>query len=302
MKVRVDTSNSDKISSQLAYCFEVISSIENSGEIPERVEFDFTSSSWFSPYFIVPFVCYVDRLEQLGCKVSFQSPQMEGVSNYLSTINFPYGLMPDRNFEWSELLGRFREKSFIPILNFPSTRHPESTKARERFLTRVNEILVEQTKLETNVKKGVFYIIAEMTENIIEHADCPRGWAMAQFYRSRNYLDFCIADNGISILGSYLKAGKADFSTYGEAVQAALQGESTKYDGIQRGTGIRSSKSILVNGLEGKFCLISGNAFYANGGGINQLYRIDDFNWQGTILALRIPRMREVKFDIYEHL
>lgn len=299
MKISIDTSNSSKVVTQIAYAFEVMKCVnEERQKGNSNFVFDFSQSSWFSPFFLAPFASFCGELIENGNKVQIISPVQARVKNYLEKVGFPEGLKPDHLHDWKKKLNSFANKNYLPILNFPTARLKESTSSREQFLGLANEILQKQVGLPEGVKSGVFYIISEMTENIVEHAQCERGWAMAQYYPEKGYLDFCISDNGLSILGSYNRHGY-DIANNFVALESALNGKSTKYDGIERGTGLRTSRAILVNGLDGKFCLISGDALFAHSSDIEGYYSLETA-WNGTILALRIPNSLNSEFNIYD--
>lgn len=114
---------------------------------------------------------------------------------------------------------------------------------------------------------------------------------MVQYYPNTLYLDICIIDTGKIILGSYFDNGRDDVKDDTTAIEKALQGISTK--SIERGTGLRSSRAISMDGLEGDLVLYSGHAMYFKKS-INYL----PIRWPGTFVAIRI-KSRVKNFSIY---
>ena len=145
-------------------------------------------------------------------------------------------------------------------------------------------------------------ILQANNRELLERA---RGFLFTQFYPSKGFLDICIADTGVSILGSYQAVGRDDITTHEQALQSALSGDSTK-DDPNRGFGIRTSRKMLVKGLGGNYFLWSGNAFLFGAPGSKEAIKVVPqhlgIEWPGTYLALRIPIQKNVKFQISDYL
>lgn len=99
-----------------------------------------------------------------------------------------------------------------------------------------------------------------MSMNITEHSESDRGYIFAQAYPTKGFLDVCIADRGVSLLGSYEKLPDNEILSDMEAIKAANRGLSSKNlpDAENRGFGIRTSKQMLIHGLGGQYLMISG--------------------------------------------
>ena len=108
---------------------------------------------------------------------------------------------------------------------------------------------------------------------------------MAQFYPSNKYLDICILDNGLTLMGSY-KKHKYNVKNDLEAVSKAHSGLSTKNK--ERGRGIPTSYDMIIKGLKGEFCLMSGNGLILN----NKLIEMP-VSYNGTVIAIRIPSKKK---------
>ena len=105
-------------------------------------------------------------------------------------------------------------------------------------------------------------------------------------------LDLCIADRGVTLLGSYQRLTDNEITTDLEAIRAANRGISSKNlpEAENRGYGIYTTKKMLVEGLGGQYLMISGGNFYINIPGFDSFYSLpDNLRWNGTIIALRIP-------------
>lgn len=136
------------------------------------------------------------------------------------------------------------------------------------------------------------YMIGETIDNITEHSKSDRGFIFAQTYPKKGFLDVCIADRGVTLLGSYSNLLDNEIVTDLEAIKAANRGISSKNlpDAENRGYGIYTSKHMLVDGLGGQYLMMSGGNFYFKRPGFDSFYSLpNNLRWDGTVVALRIP-------------
>lgn len=126
---------------------------------------------------------------------------------------------------------------------------------------------------------------------------------MVQNYPTKNFMDICIVDRGEGILQSYHNNKFNQFKNHEEALREAVNGLSTKnYEG-NRGYGIRTSRNMLVGGLGGSYFMFSGNSFYIWNSEIEQIAALNvEYNWSGTIVALRIPRVANRNFNYINYI
>ena len=218
--------------------------------------------------------------------------EISHISGYLQSIGFNKGLLPDRmrNSEFLAIMERYSRENYIPIVSFPATRNSDDKK--DAILTTVETMICRQSGLTPNVATGVKYMLGEYVDNIIQHANSERGYIFAQSFPQNEYLDICIADNGITLLGSYKTLADNEIETDLEAIQAANRGISTKNlpYAENRGYGIITSKKMLVEGLGGSFIMMSGNALHLYSSDSKKFIEMPKgIGWSGTIIALRIP-------------
>lgn len=214
------------------------------------------------------------------------------LKEYLQKIEFADGMCPDRmrKSEFLAIMERYSQETYIPIVSFPATK--DSDDEKDAILSTIESIITRQLKLTSNVLTGLKYILGESIDNIIQHAQSERGYIFAQSYPQKGFLDICIADNGITLLGSYRTLPNNEIESDLEAIQAANRGISTKNlpNAENRGYGIITSKKMLIEGLNGSFIMLSGNALHL----YNSEYRRfietpTNIRWNGTVVALRIP-------------
>ena len=153
-------------------------------------------------------------------------------------------------------------------------------------------MIIRQLNIQSNVANGLKYMVDETLDNITEHSESDRGYIFAQAYPRKGYLDICIADRGVTLLGSYMSLLDNEIATDLEAIKAANRGLSSKNlpDAENRGFGIKTSKQMLIEGLGGQYLMMSGSCLYIKSSKYDSFYTMPNgIRWNGTIVALRIP-------------
>lgn len=281
IKLKAHIAN-ERISDGLLEAMNAINQINEASD--EKITLDFSDVGFVTPLYILPLVVFLN-----GCSKDIT---ITNVSEYLQTIGFTNGMQPDkmRKSEFLAIIEKYSRKTYIPIVSFPTTR--DSDDEKDAILSTVESIIERQLGLTSNIAIGLKYMLGESIDNIIQHANSERGYIFAQSYPGKGYLDICIADSGITLLGSYQTLPDNEIESDLEAIQAANRGISTKNlpNAENRGYGIITSKKMLIDGLGGTFVMMSGNALHL----YNSLDRRfvetpENIRWNGTIIALRVP-------------
>ena len=274
--------NDDRLLDGLSPVVRIMAQIEASEE--HDIVIDFSHTHFISPVFALSLIVFLS-----GCDKNIS---LRNASNYLDLIGISYGgIKPDqmRHTEFLAILESYASKTYIPIINFAASRNSD---AKEVVSSIVENLIIRQLSIKNNVANGLKYMVDETLDNITEHSQSDRGYIFAQSYPQKGYLDICIADCGISLLGSYEKLPDNEISSDLEAIKAANRGISSKNlpDAENRGFGIKTSKQMLINGLNGQYLMISGNSLYAKSSKLDSFYTMPQgLHWKGTIVALRIP-------------
>jgi anti-sigma regulatory factor (Ser/Thr protein kinase) len=221
-------------------------------------------------------------------------------NSYLDTIHFPTGFDALQSEDWKNTLAQYSQKSYMPICKIPSSL--TNAGIREDLLSTFENILVNKLKLHGQIITVIKYLISEAFDNIVEHANSCSGWIMVQNFPTKGYLDVCIVDNGLGILGSYLRTGTPGIDNDAVAIERAINGQSTKQITETRGYGIDTSRRMLVEGLTGKYFLFSGKSFYVYSNELDQIVYLSNSGWNGTMLALQIPGVAPDGFNYTTYL
>ena len=285
IKLKAHIAN-ERISDGLLEAMNAINQINEASD--EKITLDFSDVGFVTPLYILPLVVFLN-----GCSKDIT---ITNVSEYLQTIGFTNGMQPDkmRKSEFLAIIEKYSRKTYIPIVSFPTTR--DSDDEKDAILSTVESIIERQLGLTSNIAIGLKYMLGESIDNIIQHANSERGYILAQSYPGKGYLDICIADSGITLLGSYQTLPDNEIESDLEAIQAANRGISTKNlpNAENRGYGIITSKKMLVDGLGGTFVMMSGNALHLYNSQDRRFVETpENIRWNGTIIALRVPYMNK---------
>ncbi len=254
------------------------------GSEDDSLQIDFSHTKFISPVFALSLIVYLSRC---GKQYSFTN-----LNEYLSVIGLGNGgIRPDRmrKSEFLATMEGYIHRTYIPIVNFLAKADSDE---KDIISSVVESIIIRQLNIPSNVAIGLKYMIEETLDNITEHSDSDRGFIFAQAYPNKGYLDLCIADRGVSLLGSYQRIPDNEIESDLEAIKAANRGLSSKNlpEAENRGYGIYTSKKMLTEGLGGQYLMLSGDCFYLKTPEFDSFYSLPDgLRWNGTIIAFRIP-------------
>lgn len=298
--IKIKKRISDNFGDSIAELFRVIEMIYDLPQ-EEEVIIDMNDCKFLTPPFLLGLMLIIKKLSQSRFIHLNNKFIDQGFGSYLTTIHFENGLQPELiEGDYDSYLSQFEHKTYIPIINFPATRLGNDTGIRDGFLSTINNLLSIQLLLRGDLKTAIMYLIDEAVNNIVDHSREKRGYIFAQYYKDKLFMDICIADTGITILGTYQEKGVAFITTDKDAIAYAANGKSTKEnpENEGRGYGIPTSKRMLVEGLGGKYFLCSGRAFLIKTRIKEEIIALpSSLQWPGTLVVLRIPVSKTTGFD-----
>ncbi len=272
------------------------------------VTLDFSQCRFLNPIFLLGARLIAQHYQRLGRPIILNTQcHNRFFHEYLQLTHFTEGFQPATLSAeaCNEVLQGYYPKTYLPLTVFPLGLSDEATSIRENLQAAIASHIKTRLSLSGQVYESVSYLITEMVNNINDHSRQQHGYLFTQFYSSKGYIDIGFADIGIGFLGSYQLTGHSTISTHEAAIRAGRLGQSTK-DDPQRGFGFRTSRSLLVDGLGGKYFLFSGDAFLYNDKETPETIRTLKINpliaWPGALVAMRIPMIASQDFNIYTYL
>lgn len=240
---------------------------------------DLSKKQFLSPLELLP----ISSLISEKC-LDYILPENEKCSGYLEYFNFPQGLSSFKTLF----------QSYIPIYKFSASKSGQisftdkSETDKSEILDNLVNICVRKIGSPKGAVNALNLAIEEIIANIADHSDATYGWINAQYYPTQKYLDLCILDRGITIYGRY-KQAKKEIKNDLEALKNALEGKSSKPEMI-RGSGLPTFIRLITGAFKGEIIIISGNAIaHASKSRMPRVQQLT-VRWDGTVVALRIPR------------
>jgi len=179
-------------------------------------------------------------------------------------------------------------KSYSPIENIISRREIESISNHLASIMILNYRYMDNDDLY-DLKDYLRYLFTEIMNNVIDHSGSPvGGYAMAQYYPTKNKIQFAVADRGVGFLHN-VKLKKSNITTEEEAIMLALQKGFTatpaKMYGYERnaGFGLYAMKEILDQ-TGGTFVIISNDTMLRYSKGRSIFKKLTTF-YKGVIVG-----------------
>lgn len=286
---------------RIGFSFNYMIKVMTETEAADVVQWDFADVTFLHPFFLAPLAIYKNtsgkNIECINMSLRIQS--------YLNSICFDRMLhFGQENREDVEaVMQKYTDKTYLPLCSFAMT---DSNK--DIFGSIIKSVLMKQANIGQGGSSSLSYLISELLDNIYEHSQSPNGYVFSQYLEREGVIDLCIADTGITVAGSFERAGLYQEEIDGnetEALKLANEGYSTKNrpEAENRGYGISTSKEMLVVGMRGAFFMLSGGAFHRYENGVNDYIDLRNiFRWQGTVILMRIPVVLPEGFNYIDYL
>lgn len=241
---------------------------------PDIVTLDFGQISHAYPNGMIPIICTADHLRRMGLAVSLVLPSHPVVRSMFISSN------------WAHLLS-------------PTTFPPQNT-AHERYLAArrfqtseqqrqvVNDFLdvvMRNMSVSRDIVSGLEWSINEVTDNVLNHAQCPDGGVVqVTTYPDNNSVAFAVGDSGAGIL-STLRQGIPTLETDEQAIGEAVKAGVTRSADVGQGNGLAGTLSIATSS-GGGFTITSGQGHMSViGGEVEQRQRMPYHSYAGTLVC-----------------
>lgn len=287
----------ERIGSSFNYLFRVIL---NTQRIKcDRVIWDFKECRFLHPFFLAPLAIYKQQCNKIVNCENIPNYLVE----YLELVCFHSPRLINSEEEVKILQQCYLSKTYIPICTV-QVCNQNLDKIQSVF----QKIIEKQSNADSKMRTPLSYFLGELFCNIEQHSQSKKAHIFAQTLSLDGYINLCIADEGITIYGSYLRTNKyleQIGDSEGEALRLAKEGHSTKDlpKSQNRGYGISSTRKMLVEGLGGAFFMFSGRAFYRHDRKKEAVVELpEEYNWNGTIILMKIPTKVDENFNYNKYI
>ncbi len=283
--VKVDLPSSDNPKKQIEGCVEIIEELNNECSKNNEIVLDLSELKWILSCSALLLSSKMVELKNKGYKISIIHPKDINVASYLDKLGFPLG-------------GGKSKSTFMPIHHFFRKEVENSKGIIESEMEEVFKVI--QQNFPKGLINGIFYLLAEMVDNIDQHSKFTQGSVMVQFYNKKGHIDIGILDNGITIPGAYEK-NKIEFENDCDALYKALEGISTKVGETLRGKGLGTSKKLVNEGLKGDFYILSRNGLFWAEHGVKSGSKLLKTPLNGTLVCMRFE-VPQKELNIYPYI
>ncbi|WP_172795766.1 hypothetical protein [Haloferax sp. Q22] len=286
--ISVEHTPADDLVSQLRCVMKTREEVMSSGS--EDIVLDFTGLSWGGPAYYAPLNVLYHDLKKDNKNVDYLPPRNNLVSEYTNQIKFPIGTSdPTEDYE-----------NHIPICRLIDDN---GSSIVQTVTSKIWDLLGDYcSDRDSKEVSAMLYGIQEISDNIDQHAHSKQGSVLVQNYPSKEFIDICIADNGVTIPGSYEKYGM-DFNDDYDALLKSTDGYSTKNstdDYRNRGRGMKYATNISCLEFNGEVALVSRNAAIHRQGDGDYKQILNGQYWPGTIFVARLREPAgEVSYQKY---
>lgn len=225
--------------------------------------------------------------------------QRQSVKQQMDYICFEHFLEIDTE-DTVKGLYSYNDKVYLPICKYS---------AKDDGIQQALQSIIQVQSNAKGIATPLAYILGEIICNVAQHAGCEKVYVSSFYDKSAEIINLCIADTGIGIYSSYIKANKylSEINdNEAEALRIANEGYSTKNlpTAENRGFGISTTRNMVVKGLGGTFSILSGSALQLSTAGKENVFiqLPQNVEWQGTMVFIQLPRQAREDFQYINYL
>ena len=212
------------------------------------VVLDFTSCEAAFPSGMLPLLASIDALRREKFEVSLTLPESERLGRLFLNTNWAHFLDPER----------FENSDAVHDRHLAAQRFRDSDQ-QQQLVNTFMDVVMRNMTLDRSVIAGLEWSINEITDNVLNHADCEEGGIIqVSTFRDSHKVAFGVADSGQGILSS-LREGHPNLQTDAQAIHEAMKVGITRNPENGQGNGIAGALSIATMS-KGSFEITSGLA------------------------------------------
>lgn len=210
-----------------------------------QIVLDFTACT--SGYLdgMIAVIAHVDALRRNGVEIWVDMPSSPRVDRWFRKSNWAHFLQPDRFEPADTVHERLAARRFA------------SSDEQQAVVDDYLDVVMRNMTLERDVIAGLEWSINEITDNVLNHAECSEG-GIAQVQTFTRNVAFVVADAGRGVLAS-LREGHPELRTDDQAIGEAMKAGVTRDPDAGQGNGIAGAMRIAMMS-EGFFEITSGLA------------------------------------------
>lgn len=214
----------------------------------EDLVLDFAACSSAFPNGMLPLLAELDVLRREDIATSVVLPTDDWLRRLFHNTNWAHYLDPSSH-----------EKSDTVHDRHVAAHRFADFAAQQRLVNDFMDIVMRHMRMDRRVISGLEWCVNEITENVLNHADCREGGIVqvSTFSEGRK-VTIGVADSGRGILAS-MREGHSNLRTDRQAIEEAVKSGATRDPQNGQGNGIAGTMGI-AKASKGLFSITSGQA------------------------------------------
>ena len=193
----------------------------------EDVVLDFSKCEAAFPIGMLPLLTSADSLRRAAIDVSVILPEDERLERLFRNTNWAHFLEPTS----------FPKSDIVHDRHLAAERFSDSEQ-QQLLVNTFMDVVMRSMTLDRRVIAGLEWSINEITDNVLNHADCEEGGVIqVSTFRDGERVAFGVADSGRGILSS-LREGHPSLQTDAQAIDEAMKAGITRDPNAGQGNGI----------------------------------------------------------------
>ena len=214
----------------------------------EDVVLDFSTCESAFPIGMIPLLAHADALRREAVDLSVELPEKPELERLFRNTNWAHFLEPSR----------FQQSDAVHDRHLAARRFRDSAQQQE-LVNAFMDVVMRSMTLDRPVIAGLEWSINEITDNVLNHAECEEGGiAQVSTFGEARKVAFGVADSGRGILSS-LSEGHPSLRTDAQAIGEAMKAGITRNPDAGQGNGIAGTLRIATMS-KGAFEITSGLA------------------------------------------
>ena len=197
---------------------------------------------------MIPLLSSADALRRDSIDVSVTLPERPELERLFLNANWAHFLEPTR----------FQKSDTAHDRHLAAERFRDFDQ-QQKLMNAFMDVVMRNMTLDRRVIAGLEWSINEITDNVLNHAECEEGGIVqVTTFGDARKVAFGVADSGRGILSS-LREGHPSLGTDAQAIGEAIKAGITRNPDAGQGNGIAGALRIATMS-EGSFAITSGRA------------------------------------------
>lgn len=213
----------------------------------DRIKIDFGKVKKVFPDGMLPIICTIDQLRDIGINVSINLPNDNEIRRLFRSVNWAHFLSPDQF-----------DKSDSTYDRHLVTRRFDNAEEQQKAVNDFMDVVLRSMTIPKEIVSGLEWSINEITDNVLNHSNSIHGGIIqASTHYKEGKILFAVSDSGRGILRS-MQEGFPSLRTELDAIGEAIKAGVTRNPKIGQGNGLAGSLRITTM-TGGSLEILSGN-------------------------------------------